>query len=75
MLEATGTVLATLDGRWITTEATLSVRSHGAAFDRLTVRLPPEAELSPGKPNGYAVRSLDAEGIKGRQLRGQSHFR
>ncbi len=64
-LEATGTVLATLDGRWITTEATLSLRSHGAAFDRLTVRLPPEAELSPGKPNGYNVTPMDIKGGKG----------
>ena len=56
-LEATGTVLATLDGRWITTEATLSVRSLGAAFDRLTVRLPPGAELLPGKTDGYTVRA------------------
>jgi hypothetical protein len=62
VMEATGTVLATLDGRWITSEATLSVRSHGAAFDRLTVRLPPEAELSADKPNGYTVTGLDANG-------------
>jgi hypothetical protein len=58
VIEATGTVLATLDGRGISSEATLSVRSHGAAFDRLTVRLPPEAELSAGKPNGYTVTAL-----------------
>ena len=65
VLEATGTVLATLDGRQITSEATLSVRSQGAAFDRLTVRLPPEAELSPGKPNGYTVTALDAKDAVG----------
>ncbi len=62
VLEATGTVLATLDGRWVSDEATLSVRSQGAAFDRLTVRLPPGAELVPGSPDGYTVTALDAGG-------------
>ena len=58
VLEATGTVLATLDGRQISDEATLSVRSRGGAFDRLTMRLPPEAELSPGKPDGYTMTTV-----------------
>ena len=51
VLEAVGTVLARLDGRSISTEATLSVRSLGAAFDRLTIRLPPERRASrPASP-------------------------
>ena len=61
VLDAVGTVFAKLDGRGISTEATLSVRSHGAAFDRLTVRLPPDAEFAAGKPNGYTVTPLEAD--------------
>ncbi len=60
VLEATGSVLSRLDGRSITAEAALSVRSYGGAFDRLTVRLPPEMELSPGNESGYTVTALDA---------------
>ena len=60
VLEASDAVLATLDGRSVTSAATLSVRSHGGSFDRLTVRLPPEAELLPSKPNDYTVTALDA---------------
>jgi hypothetical protein len=59
VLDAIGTVMARLDGRAISTEATLSVRSHGAAFDRLTVVLPPDAEYSPGKTDGYVVTPLE----------------
>jgi hypothetical protein len=59
VLEASDTVLATLDGHSVTSEATLSVRSHGGSFDRLTVRLPPEAELLPSKPNDYTLTALD----------------
>jgi hypothetical protein len=59
VLEASDAVLATLDGHSVTSEATLSVRSHGGSFDRLTVRLPPEAELLPSKPNDYTLTALD----------------
>ncbi len=61
VLEAAGTVLTRLDSRSISAEAVLSVRSHGAAFDRFTVRLPPGAELSAGNPNGYSVTLLEAD--------------
>jgi hypothetical protein len=61
LLEAVGTVLARLDGRSISTEATLSVRSHGAPFDRFVVRLPQGAELSPEGVPGYAVTPLEPE--------------
>ena len=63
-LESMATVLARLDGRRISTEATLSVRSLGAAFDRLTIQLPPDAEFSPGKPNGYTVTLLNGTLLK-----------
>ncbi|MBU4397791.1 MAG: hypothetical protein KKE86_00505, partial [Planctomycetes bacterium] len=64
VLEAICTVLARLDGRGITSEATLSVRSLGAAFDRFAVRLPPEAELvvPAVKAAGYAVAPAIADG-------------
>jgi hypothetical protein len=69
VLEAVGTVLARLDGRWITTEATLSVRSRGAAFDRLSVRLPPDAELlAAEKPGAYTLVPLDAPAGAGKAL-------
>jgi hypothetical protein len=59
VLDAVGSVLAKLDGRTISTEATLSVRSHGSAFDRFTVHLPPDAEFVAGKPSGYVVMPLE----------------
>ncbi len=64
VLEVVGTVLARLDGRGITSEATLSVRSLGAAFDRFAVRLPPEAEfvVPAVKAAGYAVAPAIADG-------------
>ena len=55
VLEAFGTIAARIDTRGVDSEATLSVRSYGAAFDRFRVRLPPEAELVPGNPAGYTV--------------------
>ncbi len=61
VLEAVGSVLARLDGRRVSTEATLSVRSYSGAFDRFVVRLPPETELLPAngdKSNGYVVTKL-----------------
>ena len=61
VLEASGTVLARLDSRSITAEATLSVRSYGVPFDRFTVRLPPGMELSPGTANGYVVTPMEAD--------------
>ncbi|MEN6449943.1 MAG: hypothetical protein ABFC96_05595 [Thermoguttaceae bacterium] len=51
VLEASGTVLARLDGRGISTEATLTVRSLTTAFDRFLVRLPADTALeADGRP-------------------------
>jgi hypothetical protein len=61
VLEAASTVLTRLDRRAATAEATLSVRSYGAAFDRFTVRLPPGASLSPAGANGYVVTPVQAD--------------
>ncbi|MCE5269478.1 MAG: hypothetical protein LLG00_16500 [Planctomycetaceae bacterium] len=52
VIEATGTALARLDDRGVSTDATLAVRSLTSAFDRFVVRLPAGAELSPGSQVG-----------------------
>lgn len=59
VLASIGSVLVKFDGRTLATEASLSVGSHGAPFDRFTVRLPPNAEYTPGKTDGYVVTPLD----------------
>jgi len=61
VLEAAGTILTRLDRRAISAEATLSVRSYGAAFDRFTVCLPPGMSLSPASANGYVVTPVEAD--------------
>ena len=58
VLEATGTILTRLDARSITDDATLSVRSDGAEFDRFTVRLPPGAEDATESREGYVVTAV-----------------
>jgi hypothetical protein len=55
VLEASGAILAHLDGRGVDSDATLSVRSYGAAFDHFWVRLPPQTELAAGSFSGYTV--------------------
>jgi len=59
VLEASGTVAARMDSRGADSEATLSVRSYGAPFDRFRVRLPVEADLVPGSPTGYSVAMVE----------------
>lgn len=59
VLEAFGNVSARIDSRGIDAEATLSVRSYGAPFDRFRVRLPQEAELVPGNSTGYTVAAVE----------------
>ncbi len=54
-LEAVGQVLVRLDGRERVTEATLSVRSYGKAFERFRVRLPRNAELVSGESASYTI--------------------
>ena len=55
VLEAVGAVASRIDSRGINEEATLSVKSYGAAFDRFRVRLPPDAVLVPGAATAYTV--------------------
>ena len=54
-LEATGTVLVKIDGRSVSSEAALTVRSFGAEFDRFRVRLPAAAQLAGGQQPGYTL--------------------
>jgi hypothetical protein len=60
VLEAVAAVASRIDSRGITADATLSVKSYGAAFDRFRVRLPPESELVPNNSAAYAVVPLEA---------------
>lgn len=64
VLESVGSVLTRFDGRGVYSEATLSVRSLGAEFDRFTVRLPPGAELVPlpAAEQGYALAPVTTDG-------------
>lgn len=61
VLEASSTVQTRLDGRSITAEAALSVRSYSAPFDRFVVQLPPGAELATGTSSGYTVTALEED--------------
>ena len=59
-LDAVAVILARVDGHGIDSEATLSVRSHGAAFDRFRVRLPPGVDPPLGSASpGYSVMPVE----------------
>ncbi|MEX2139291.1 MAG: hypothetical protein WD894_08525 [Pirellulales bacterium] len=60
VLESSGQVLIRIDGRSVTSDATLNVRSFGAAFERFGVRLPKGASLAGGPKPGYTVTTMDA---------------
>jgi hypothetical protein len=45
VLNAVGAIHVTIDGRGVRTDAHLSVRSYGSAFDRFRIRLPRGAKL------------------------------
>ncbi len=59
VLEAVGAVAVRMDSRGISEEATLAVKSYGAAFDRFRVRLPQDAVLVPGNASAYTVVPLE----------------
>ena len=65
-LDAAAVILAKIDGHGIESEATLSVRSHGAAFDRFRVQLPPGVD----PPLGGAQRRLQRVAGGGREPAG-----
>jgi hypothetical protein len=54
-LEANGQMFVKIDGRSVSSEATLTVRSFGAEFDHFRVRLPPAAQLTGGQQAGYTL--------------------
>jgi hypothetical protein len=60
MLETSGTVIVNIDGRSVSTDAMLSVRSFGEEFDRFRVRLPKGAVLAGGQQVGYTLTSVGA---------------
>jgi hypothetical protein len=60
-LEASAMVLHRLDGHGYSSDALLTVRCLGAAFDRFAVRLPPGAELTPVESSGYVVTPLKTD--------------
>ncbi len=51
VLSALGTIHVTLDGRGIRSDARLTVRSYGGAFDQFRVRLPVGSQLVQAKPD------------------------
>jgi len=62
-LEAVGAVLSRIGSRSVETNASVSVRSYGAPFDRFDVRLPPGAQLAEAKPPaGCTVEVLEEIG-------------
>jgi hypothetical protein len=61
VLESGGTILVRIDGRSVTSDATLNIRSFGAAFDRFHVRLPAGAVLAAGQHAGYTVAPVESE--------------
>ncbi|HKD36634.1 MAG TPA: hypothetical protein VKB78_07530, partial [Pirellulales bacterium] len=61
-LEATGTVFVKIDGRSVSSEAALVVRSFGAEFDRFRVRLPTGAQLTGGQQPGYSLAPVPDSG-------------
>jgi len=67
VLEASGAVLARIDRRSVESEATLSVRSYGAPFERFRVRLPPGAKLVAGSPSRYTVKEVEEGAAAGGQ--------
>jgi hypothetical protein len=53
-------VLVRIDGRSVTSDATLNVRSFGAAFDRFRVRLPDGAVLAGNPQPGYTATPVES---------------
>ncbi len=56
-LDATGQILARIDGRHVQFDCRLTVSSLGSSFDKFHIKLPPETELSTigALPTGYTL--------------------
>ncbi len=59
VLQADGAIAARMDGPTVSWNATVSVRSFGAPFDRFQVRLPFGSQLVPDNPTGYSVAAVE----------------
>ena len=66
ILEASGAQSIRVNGRTISTDARLSVRSFGGEFDHFQVRLPPGADYVGAAQAGVALVAVDGEAAKGR---------
>ena len=67
-LEVVGALLARMDGRDVESEATLTARSYGDAFDRFHVQLPRSAELVAGSTSDYAISPIAPGKTAGERL-------
>lgn len=65
VLEATGAVLAKVDGQGISFEAHLTVRSFGAPFDSFRVRLPKGAQYVPAATGNNTITPVALGGPTG----------
>ncbi|HEX3725374.1 MAG TPA: hypothetical protein VHV08_03995, partial [Pirellulales bacterium] len=66
VLEASAAQLIKIDGRTISAEAKLNVRSSGGSFDRFQVRLPPGADYVETTQAGASLAAIDSSGGKGK---------
>ncbi len=66
VLEATGAVQIHINGRNVSSDAKLTVRSLGGEFDRFQVRLPPGAECTDAAQAGISLVAVDAAAAKGK---------
>ena len=64
-LEVQSLIVARVGGPDLRAQATLTVRSHGGAFDRVRVRLPRGAELIDPAPSESVVRIAPVQGAPG----------
>jgi hypothetical protein len=60
LLETTGAILVTIDGRSVRSEIDLTVRSFGREFQEFRVRLPKASVLVGGQQQGYTLTSVGA---------------
>ncbi len=65
-LEVSAAVQVRINGRNVSSDAKLNVRSLGGEFDRFQVRLPPGAELADAAQSGVTLVPLEATSPKGK---------
>jgi hypothetical protein len=60
LLETTGAILVTIDGRSVRSDVNLAIRSFGREFQEFRIRLPKESILVGGQQPGYTLTSVGA---------------